>query len=187
MSTKSFSRKAFVATRSEQLKAEAELDDSNGYHVREYFEDDETVMTFGTILSKADSIFPLILESRSFTVGTQDEILQSKSSPIETYEEAEMLWNCGSGVVSTKTPRRSTTQTKISTPFSFSTKGAEDMANRVARIVIAPCIAPSLDDTTPRHSANGTLNNGKSTASQMMVRNDFNSKILTILAIAFVI
>jgi hypothetical protein len=187
MLTKSFSRKAFVATRIEQLKAEAELNDADEYHVRDFFEDDETVMTFGTTLSKADSMFPLILESRSFSVETQDEMFQSKSSSIETYEEAAMLWTCGAGVVSTKTPRRSTTQTKISTPFSFSTKRAEDMANRVARIVIAPCIAPSLDDMTPCHSANGTLNNGKSTASQMMVRDDFNSKILTILVISFVI
>ena len=176
MATKSFSRKAFVATRSEQLKAETELNNDDAYHVREYFEDDATVATFGTMLSRADSgaVFPFIVESRSFSAKTQDDILQSKSSSIGMHEEAAIGWTCGSGIVRAKTPRRSPTQAKTSTPFSFSAKRAEDMANRVnsmARLVIAPCIAPPLDDTSPLHKVNGTLNNGKvAIARQMMVR-----------------
>jgi hypothetical protein len=185
IATKSFSRKAFVATRSEQLKAEAELNDDDAYYAREYFEDDETVATFGTILSRANSrtVFPSILDSNSFSVGTQNEILQSKSSSTGIHDAIAMSWTCGSGIVGANTPQRSPTRTKISTPFSFSTKRAEDMANRVnsmARLVIAPCIAPSVDATSPRHTVNGTLNDGKiSTTIQMMVREKFDNSVIS--------
>jgi hypothetical protein len=174
MTTKSFSRKAFVATRSEQLKAETEFNNDGAYYVRECFEDDATVATYGTMLSRSDSgaVFPFIVESRSFSAKIQDDILRSKSSSM--HEEAAIGWTCGSGIARVKTPRRSPIQTKTSTPFSFSAKRAEDMANRVnsmARLVIAPCIAPPLDDTSPLHKVNGTINNGKfAIARQMMVR-----------------
>ncbi|KAL7539684.1 hypothetical protein ACHAXR_011103 [Thalassiosira sp. AJA248-18] len=145
-SSRSFSRRAFVATRSEQMKAEAELDDDDVYR-KEWFDDDETVVTLGTIRSA----FPVILETKSFTVGIQDDILQN-SSTSEIQEETPRGWACGSDTGGITTPKRSPVRQRFessSTPFSFASKRAEYMANRVntmAQLVMAPCIAPSVDD-----------------------------------------
>jgi len=154
INTKSFTRQAFVATRSEQIKAEAEINDDNEYG-REYFDDDQTVVTLGTVTSRLDSgsVFPVIMESKSFnTVGSQDEIIRSKSSTYLIQEETTSDWTCGSSSgIATATLKRSssTGQSKSSTPFSFASKRAEYMANRVntmAQLVIAPCIAPSVNE-----------------------------------------
>ncbi|KAL9179628.1 hypothetical protein ACHAXT_008918 [Thalassiosira profunda] len=137
---RSFSRRAFVATKSELMKAEAELHDDD-----DYFDDDETIATLGTVISAdAGSVFPLILESKSY------ESVQRMSSVPEIEEEPSSGWACGSGIVSTPPkPKRSSPQpTGSSTPFSFASKRAEYMANRVnnvAQLVMAPCIAPSVD------------------------------------------
>lgn len=153
MSTKSFTRKAFVATRSEQLKAEVELYD-NANNVREYFDDDETVATFGTVVSR-----PVILQSKSFSADTQDEMI-TKSSTFGTHEETD--WTCGSSNRNTLlSPKRSPTKRKSFSPFSFATRRAEDMANRVssvAQLMMAQCIAPTYD-MSPRHSLNDTSDN----------------------------
>lgn len=171
ISPRSFSRSAFVATRSEQLKAEMELNDDEMYG-RDYLDDDETVVTLGTITSRIDSgsVFPVIMETKSFTVG-QDGAIQTKSSTVGTQEETSSDWTCGSGIPSTPPRQNSPIKTRSSTPFSFASKRAEYMANRVntmAQLVMAPCIAPSSDDmisdgvdVTPRHSVNVSSSNGK--------------------------
>ena len=168
ISTKTFSRTAFVATRSDQIKAETEMEDyDNTMYGREYFDDDQTVVTLGTITSKADSVFPIILETKSFG-NYQNEITKSKSSMSGIEEEISIGWTCGSGIASTSTPpkRSPTAQPKSSTPFSFASKRAEYMANRVntmAQLVMAPCIAPSVDEMitgSNESDPNKSLGNG---------------------------
>lgn len=143
---KPFSRKAFVASRSERIKAESELSED-----RDYFEDDETVMTFGTYTSRMDSasVFPVISENESLINGDRDDLQELKSSTFEIQGEPEVGWGCGSGIPGQTTRRRSPEQIKNSTPFSFAARRAEDMASRVnsmAQMIIAPCIAPTMDE-----------------------------------------
>lgn len=154
MSTKSFIRKAFVATRSEQLKAEVELYVNDANNVREYFDDDETVATFGTIVSR-----PVMLQSKSFSADTQDEMILTKTSTFGTHEETD--WTCGSSNKNMLSPKRSPTKRRPFSPFSFATRRAEDMANRVTSVaqhMMAQCIAPTYD-ISPRHSLNDTSDN----------------------------
>lgn len=77
-----FSRKAFVATRMEQMKAEAEMHDDDLY-TNDYFDDDETVMTFGTMASRMDSgsVFPINLETKSSNIGHDGGISVDNASP----------------------------------------------------------------------------------------------------------
>ena len=83
-------------------------------------------------------------------------------------EEISIGWTCGSGIASTSTPpkRSPTAQPKSSTPFSFASKRAEYMANRVntmAQLVMAPCIAPSVDEMitgSNESDPNKSLGNG---------------------------
>ncbi|KAL3803405.1 LOW QUALITY PROTEIN: hypothetical protein HJC23_009369, partial [Cyclotella cryptica] len=145
-----FSRKAFVATRIEQMQAAAELyDDGN-----EYFEDDETVatcatttsrITYATITSRIDrvSVPPVILESKS-SLAAQDS-----SRKKDTSKFRDSTSNINYTTPSKRSPQNGNTSS--STPFSFASKRAEYMANRVntmAQLVMAPCMAPNLSEDT---------------------------------------
>jgi hypothetical protein len=166
---KPFSRRAFVASRSEEIMAESELELSED---RDYFDDDETVMTFSTYTSRMNSgsVFPIIPEAESLLVTDQDEIHQSNSSTSEIQEETSSGWGCGSGIVLTQRSRRTSPERiKSSTPFSFAAKRAEDVANRVnnvAQMMIAPCIAPPVDEMMLR-GQNGNIR----TSSEMISLN----------------
>ena len=179
MQPKPFSRRAFVASRSDEIKAESELSED-----RDYFDDDETVMTFSTYTSRMDSgsVFPVIPEKECLSVGDYDEVHQSNSLASEIQEETSLGWGCGSGIPTQQTRRRSPVQIKSSTPFFFAAKRAEDMANRmnsVAQMMIAPCIAPPVDEMIaggsrrgPLPPGNGTVRNGKvRTSSEMITLN----------------
>ena len=178
INTRSFSRKAFVATRMDQMKAETEEDDDDDIYRREYFDDDETVVTLGTVTSRLEtgSVFPVILETKSFTDGFQDEIVPTKSSTDAIQEET--LLSCGSNsIVDTNTAEKPSRRSERSTPFSFASKRAEYMANRVntmAQLVMAPCIAPSID-TTISGGMNGSFSaaNGPSPSNKSRITTRF--------------
>jgi hypothetical protein len=184
---KSFSRKAFVASRSEEIQAESDLGDD-----MDYFDDDETVMTLSTYTSRMDSgsVFPVIPEQESLSIRECDEIHHSKSSTLEIQEETSTGWGCGSGIPSQSTRRRSPLQIKSSTPFSFAAKRAEDMANRmnnVAQMMIAPCIAPPVDEMIAGGSkggslslGNGAVRNGKIRAASELIASNVRQKKLTL-------
>lgn len=128
-----FSRKAFVATRFEQMQADAELlEDSGG----NYFDDDQTVVTFATTVSKM-----------TFATLTSDV----NKAPVNPESKSSLAVDSSSKFSYGTPPRRSLSNSNdfSSTPFSFASKRAEYMANRVntmAQLVMAPCIAPSLPD-----------------------------------------
>jgi hypothetical protein len=143
-----FSRKAFVATSIEQMQAASEMYDNGN----EYFEDDETVvtyatttsrMTYATITSRRDhlSVPPVILESKSLLVA-RDSSWKKGTSKL-----SDSTSNVNYTTPSKRSPRNGSSFS--STPFSFASKRAEYMANRVnsmAQIVMAPCMAPHLSE-----------------------------------------
>ena len=193
MDPKFFSRTAFVATEDDQSKTETKMNGDDAYG-REYFDDDQTIATLGTMmtstsrLNSSSSVFPIIMETKSFntvggppdeshllqskhsnTVGGLDEqpqMLQSQNSTVEIQKDVSRNWTCGAtNIASTALPKRrsappkrfSASVSSSSTPFSFAAKRAEQMANRVntmAQLVMAPCIAPSVDETISRSSEN---------------------------------
>jgi hypothetical protein len=143
-----FSRRAYVPTKTEQLKAEAEMYDDDIY-TREFFDDDETVASFSTMTSR--TVFPMILESRSFLTESinelREEVPLAHSNSLLTQGSDGNGFNCGK-VLGFDTPARSK-KTASPTPFSFAGKRAEYVATRVnsvAQLVLAPCVAPSTDD-----------------------------------------
>ena len=142
-----FSRKAFVATKAQQLHADAELLDYQG----EYFDDDQTVATYVTTTSRMT--FATITSRKEIT-SKSHTVLENRNSIAEDSTSNKFGF--------TTPPRRSPSSDSASTPFSFAGKRAEYMANRVntmAQLVMAPCIAPTLPDGT----TNGTyLNNTSS-------------------------
>lgn len=145
-----FSRKAFVATSIEQMQAAAEMYDNGN----EYFEDDETVVTYTTTLSRTTyatitsrmdhvSVPPVILESKSLLAAPDS------SWKKDTSKLTDSSSNVNYTTPSKRSPKNGTTFS--STPFSFASKRAEYMANRVntmAQIVMAPCMAPHMSEDT---------------------------------------
>lgn len=184
---KPFSRRAFVASRSEEIKAESELELNED---RDYFDDDETVMTLSTYTSRMDSgsVFSVIPETESISVRNHNELHQAHSSKSDIQEDTSTGWGCGSAIPTQRTRRRSPVQIKSSTPFSFAAKRAEDMANRVnimAQMMIAPCIAPPVDEMItdgslcePITTGNGAVRNGKNRASSEMIASNVRQKML---------
>eukprot|EP00985_Skeletonema_marinoi_P013757 scaffold6868_cov120-Skeletonema_marinoi.AAC.2 len=148
-----FSRRAYVPTRTEQLKAEAEKYDDDIY-AREFFDDDETVASFGTMTSR--TVFPLIVESKSILndpindLREEVEVPLHRSNSLLTQDDNRNGFECGN-VLGFETPTRSK-KTAAPTPFSFAGKRAEYVATRVnsvAQLVLAPCVAPDIM-TPPR-------------------------------------
>ena len=157
-----FSRRAYVPTRTEQLKAEAEVYDD--IYAREFFDDDETVASFSTMTSR--TVFPMIVESKSilnesFTNDLRENIPLEHSNSFLTQEDGNGF-TCGK-VLGFDTPSRSKkASAPTPTPFSFAGKRAEYMATRVnsvAQLVLAPCVAPSMNEimTPPRKKATSTF------------------------------
>ena len=136
-----FSRKAFVATKAQQLHADAELLDYQG----EYFDDDQTVATYVTSTSRMTFA---TITSRGDNAKKPSTILESKNS-FTTQHKSATGGSISNDFGFTTPPRRSASNDSSSTPFSFASKRAEYMANRVntmAQLVMAPCIAPTLPD-----------------------------------------
>lgn len=145
-----FSRRAYVPTKTEQLKAEAEKYDEDVY-AREFFDDDETVASFGTMTSR--TVFPLIVESKSILSDPINELREEvevevplqRSNSFTQEEDNRNGFECGE-VLGFETPTRSK-KTAAPTPFSFAGKRAEYVATRVnsvAQLVLAPCVAPDI-------------------------------------------
>ena len=157
-----FTRKAFIATKLEQMQAEAELFD----YGNEYFDDDETVVTFATTTSR---VTYATATSRRVTVSVPPVILEHNNSAA-AQSKGPVKGSSNSDCITSprKSPQGESNASTISTPFSFASKRAEYMANRVntmAQIMMKPCIAPSLNDAVPvggnvstsnvNHSSNG--------------------------------
>jgi hypothetical protein len=148
-----FSRKAFVATRIEQMQADAELFDNGN----EYFDDDQTVVTYATVTSRMT--FATISSRLDRDVSRPPAIPESKLS----FAGQDKSSTAGSMFGFATPPRRSASNDSSSTPFSFASKRAEYMANRVntmAQLVMAPCIAPSLNEVMPNGVVSRTRNAG---------------------------
>ena len=135
-----FSRRAFVATKIEQMQADAELFENGN----EYFDDDQTVATYATTTSRMT--FATITSRMDRDLSKLSTTWKSKSLLVEGKQSTD-------GNITSpdyeKPPRWSPSNDFSSSPFSFASKRAEYMANRVnimAQLVIAPCIAPSVKE-----------------------------------------
>ena len=155
-----FSRRAYVPTRTEQLKAEAEMYDDDIY-AREFFDDDETVASFSTMTSR--TVFPMIVESKSILNDPINELREEVEVPLDrnnsflTQDDDGNGFTCGK-VLGFDTPTRSK-KAAAPTPFSFAGKRAEYVATRVnsvAQLVLAPCVAPDIM-TPPRKMTSRTV------------------------------
>jgi len=143
-----FSRRAYLPTRTEQMKAEAEIYDDDIY-AREFFDDDETVASFSTMTSR--TVFPMIVESKSILNDPFNELREEVEVPLDrsnsllTQDDEANGFTCGK-VLGFDTPTRSK-QAAAPKPFSFAGKRAEYVAtrvNNVALLVLAPCVAPNV-------------------------------------------
>ena len=154
-----FSRKAFVATKTQQMQADAELFDSSRH---EYFDDDQTVMTLATTTSR-------------MTFATiSSRVVQQATKPPGSLRNIN---SSDSNLGFTTPPRKSNSPNASSTPFSFASKRAESMANRVntmAQRVIAPCMAPSWTEVMP-NDANISSHNPADPSSS-----DHTSKLVSL-------
>ena len=154
-----FSRTAYIPTRTEQLKAEAEKYDDDIY-AREFFDDDETVASLSTMTSR--TVFPMIVESKSILTDPINELREVVEIPLRhgnsilNQEEDEEGFECGKAL-GFETPIRSK-RNSTSTPFTFAGKRAEYVAtrvNNVAQLVLAPCVAPEVMTPTRKNTFNG--------------------------------
>ena len=141
-------RRAFVATKSEQLRAELSLNDEDGDG---YFDDDETVATFASRMDSGSAFPDILLESKSFADTHDDASIVVPKSKRSTGN--------GSTGFAARTPKAKRGSPKHQASFSIS-KRAEYVAHRVgtvAQLVMAPCVAPvvEVDQLTPTNSKEG--------------------------------
>ena len=138
-----FSRKAYGVTKTERMRAEAELNEVNRY--ARVFDDDETIFTVDTLKSRdhhynGERHFDELVNLQNYNDGEKYHEKAQNRNQIPT--KSSRIW------ISPKSSNKESTKgmnNKFPSMTSF--VGENNFAKRVnsvAQVMIAPCIGPSL-------------------------------------------